>query len=167
MALEGGHDLTAICDASEACVSSLVGMEPEPFDNSVLQQRPSANAVTTLERVITIQSKHWSSLKNIALSHSFLEAQRGEVEDAETVSALASLSVDTEQSNTDCVSSTSLKSAQYCNPFGMWEETGEPRGNPRKHGETTCCISHDQYLAHTNSLQMLVLGGIGGTQDSS
>ncbi|XP_073428879.1 histone deacetylase 5 isoform X2 [Dendrobates tinctorius] len=104
MALEGGHDLTAICDASEACVSALLGMELEPFDNSVLQQRPSGNAVTTLERVITIQSKHWSSLKNIALSLSFLEAQRGEVEDAETVSALASLSVETEQSNTDCIS---------------------------------------------------------------
>lgn len=25
MALEGGHDLTAICDASEACVSALLG----------------------------------------------------------------------------------------------------------------------------------------------
>lgn len=25
MALEGGHDLTAICDASEACVASLLG----------------------------------------------------------------------------------------------------------------------------------------------
>uniref|UniRef100_A0A3P8YPG2 Histone deacetylase 7 n=1 Tax=Esox lucius TaxID=8010 RepID=A0A3P8YPG2_ESOLU len=27
MALEGGHDLTAICDASEACVSALLGIE--------------------------------------------------------------------------------------------------------------------------------------------
>ncbi|XP_063815975.1 histone deacetylase 5 isoform X2 [Pseudophryne corroboree] len=103
MALEGGHDLTAICDASEACVSALLGMEPALYDN-VLQQRPSDNAVTTLERVIAIQSKHWSSLNNIALGHSLLEAQRGEVEDAETVSAMASLSVDTEQSNTDCIS---------------------------------------------------------------
>lgn len=25
LALEGGHDLTAICDASEACVSALLG----------------------------------------------------------------------------------------------------------------------------------------------
>lgn len=25
MALEGGHDLTAICDASEACVAALLG----------------------------------------------------------------------------------------------------------------------------------------------
>ncbi|KTF72317.1 hypothetical protein cypCar_00042652 [Cyprinus carpio] len=28
LALEGGHDLTAICDASEACVSALLGIEP-------------------------------------------------------------------------------------------------------------------------------------------
>lgn len=27
LALEGGHDLTAICDASEACVSALLGNE--------------------------------------------------------------------------------------------------------------------------------------------
>lgn len=27
LVLEGGHDLTAICDASEACVSTLLGMQ--------------------------------------------------------------------------------------------------------------------------------------------
>lgn len=27
LALEGGHDLTAICDASEACVNALLGNE--------------------------------------------------------------------------------------------------------------------------------------------
>ena len=27
LALEGGHDLTAICDASEACVSALLSVE--------------------------------------------------------------------------------------------------------------------------------------------
>lgn len=27
LALEGGHDLTAICDASEACVSALLGIQ--------------------------------------------------------------------------------------------------------------------------------------------
>uniref|UniRef100_A0A7N8Y541 Histone deacetylase n=1 Tax=Mastacembelus armatus TaxID=205130 RepID=A0A7N8Y541_9TELE len=47
MALEGGHDLTAICDASEACVSALLG-EPE---------KPCLNACASLERVIEIQSK--------------------------------------------------------------------------------------------------------------
>ncbi|OCT62207.1 histone deacetylase 5 isoform X2 [Xenopus laevis] len=101
LALEGGHDLTAICDASEACVSALLGMEPTPLDNSVLQQRPSNNAVATLERVINIHSKHWSCLKSSTLGCSILEVQRVEVEEAEAVSALASLSVDTDQCNSN------------------------------------------------------------------
>lgn len=39
LALEGGHDLTAICDASEACVSSLLGNEVrrEPRDVHLLK----------------------------------------------------------------------------------------------------------------------------------
>lgn len=116
LALEGGHDLTAICDASEACVSALLGLEVrvapatpavppgcrvyrgtrgvvprfprgrsrgsgpapalegswggwcrvwvlmvppqlEPLDPSLLQQKPNANAVATLEKVIEIQSE--------------------------------------------------------------------------------------------------------------
>uniref|UniRef100_A0A672UTX5 Histone deacetylase n=1 Tax=Strigops habroptila TaxID=2489341 RepID=A0A672UTX5_STRHB len=57
LALEGGHDLTAICDASEACVSALLGMELEPLDPSLLQQKPNVNAVATLEKVIEIQSE--------------------------------------------------------------------------------------------------------------
>ncbi|XP_053121605.1 histone deacetylase 5 isoform X2 [Hemicordylus capensis] len=99
LALEGGHDLTAICDASEACVSSLLGLELEQLDQALLQQKPNANAVATLEKVIDIQSKHWSSVKRSAaiVGCSLLEAQKGEAEEAETVSAMASLSVDTEQ----------------------------------------------------------------------
>ncbi|KAM9296115.1 histone deacetylase 5 [Gastrophryne carolinensis] len=104
MALEGGHDLTAICDASEACVSALLGIEPTPFDDAVLQQRPNNNALATLERVIAIQRKHWSSLTSMTLGSSLLEAQRGEAAEAEAVTALASLSVDTEQSHTEGIS---------------------------------------------------------------
>ncbi|XP_050183856.1 histone deacetylase 5 isoform X2 [Myiozetetes cayanensis] len=58
LALEGGHDLTAICDASEACVSALLGLELEPLDLSLLQQKPNVNAVATLEKVIEIQSEN-------------------------------------------------------------------------------------------------------------
>ncbi|KAJ7409566.1 histone deacetylase 5 [Willisornis vidua] len=58
LALEGGHDLTAICDASEACVSALLGLELEPLDPSLLQQKPNVNAVATLEKVIEIQSEN-------------------------------------------------------------------------------------------------------------
>ncbi|XP_028339101.1 histone deacetylase 4 isoform X4 [Physeter macrocephalus] len=57
LALEGGHDLTAICDASEACVSALLGNELDPLPEKVLQQRPNANAVRSMEKVIEIQSK--------------------------------------------------------------------------------------------------------------
>jgi hypothetical protein len=47
LALEGGHDLTAICDASEACVSALLGNEvrrPKTLKNApcplLTAQRP-------------------------------------------------------------------------------------------------------------------------------
>ncbi|XP_074979735.1 histone deacetylase 5 isoform X1 [Caretta caretta] len=104
LALEGGHDLTAICDASEACVSALLGVELEPLDQALLQQKPNVNAVATLEKIIEIQSKHWSSVNRCAsvVSCSLLEAQKGEAEEAETVSAMALLSVDAEQGSTDC-----------------------------------------------------------------
>ncbi|XP_054080356.1 histone deacetylase 5 isoform X5 [Rissa tridactyla] len=103
LALEGGHDLTAICDASEACVSALLGLELEPLDPSLLQQKPNVNAVATLEKVIEIQSKHWGSVKRFAtaVGCSLLEAQKGEAEEAETVTAMALLSVGAEQGSAD------------------------------------------------------------------
>lgn len=81
LALEGGHDLKAICDASEACVSALLGMEVrlwidtqdirlqtvncwlcdvskvEPLSQSVLDQKPCENAVRSLQRVIQVQGE--------------------------------------------------------------------------------------------------------------
>uniref|UniRef100_A0A7N8XS59 histone deacetylase n=1 Tax=Mastacembelus armatus TaxID=205130 RepID=A0A7N8XS59_9TELE len=50
LALEGGHDLTAICDASEACVSALLGIH-DPLSEEVLLQKPNANAVHSLQTV--------------------------------------------------------------------------------------------------------------------
>ncbi|KAG2460781.1 HDAC5 deacetylase, partial [Polypterus senegalus] len=101
LALEGGHDLTAICDASESCVSALLGSELEPLPQSLLQQKPCPKAVASLEKVIEIQSKHWGSIVRYAstVGLSLLEAQKREKEEAETVTAMASLSVDTEQAN--------------------------------------------------------------------
>ncbi|KAL0992934.1 hypothetical protein UPYG_G00101130 [Umbra pygmaea] len=55
LALEGGHDLMAICDASESCVAALLGDELEPLPQSVLQQKPCPKAAASLERVIQIQ----------------------------------------------------------------------------------------------------------------
>nr|XP_031363062.1 histone deacetylase 7 [Lonchura striata domestica] len=95
LALEGGHDLTAICDASEACVSALLGHEPEPLPEDSLRQKPNANAVRSLEAVIQVQSKYWVAVQRFAskLGCSFLEAQHHEADEVETVTALASLSV--------------------------------------------------------------------------
>ncbi|KAF7656575.1 hypothetical protein LDENG_00039010 [Lucifuga dentata] len=122
LALEGGHDLTAICDASEACISALLGMEVyvcvcfcvsveiysilsplalsqvEPLSQAVLDQRPCANAVQSLQRVIQAQGEYWQSLKDSAATVylSYLQAQRRRLRrdsDSEAVSALASLSM--------------------------------------------------------------------------
>ncbi|XP_042587725.1 histone deacetylase 4-like isoform X2 [Cyprinus carpio] len=95
LALEGGHDLTAICDASEACVSALLGNELDPIPEDVLQQRPNPNAIHSMEKVLEVHSKYWRSLQRSAstLGYSLLEAQRCETEEAETVTAMASLSV--------------------------------------------------------------------------
>ncbi|NXI83240.1 HDAC7 deacetylase, partial [Rhipidura dahli] len=89
LALEGGHDLTAICDASEACVAALLGHEES------VRQKPNANAVRSLEAVIQVQSKYWVAVQRFAskLGCSFLEAQHHEADEVETVTALASLSV--------------------------------------------------------------------------
>ncbi|XP_029015184.1 histone deacetylase 5 isoform X4 [Betta splendens] len=102
MALEGGHDLTAICDASEACVSALLG---DPCESTFQwpKENPCPKACTSLERVIELQSKHWSCLQSWSQSsgHSILNpllAAQGQSEkdEAETLSAMASLSVDVE-----------------------------------------------------------------------
>ncbi|XP_030402069.1 histone deacetylase 7 isoform X6 [Gopherus evgoodei] len=95
LALEGGHDLTAICDASEACVSALLGNELDPLPEESMRQKPNPNAVRSLEAVIRVQSKYWGAVQRFAskVSCSFLEAQHHDPEEVETVTALASLSV--------------------------------------------------------------------------
>ncbi|XP_059189763.1 histone deacetylase 7 isoform X2 [Centropristis striata] len=94
LSLEGGHDLTAICDASEACVSALLDIQ-DPLPEEVLLQKPNANAVRSLQAVIQIQSQYWQSVKassgSVALS--YLAAQRRDCEETDAVNALASLSV--------------------------------------------------------------------------
>uniref|UniRef100_A0A674P3I1 Histone deacetylase n=1 Tax=Takifugu rubripes TaxID=31033 RepID=A0A674P3I1_TAKRU len=103
MALEGGHDLTAICDASESCVSALLG----DLVRRLECQRPCPKAWASLERVIEIQGKHWPCLQSLShtSTHSLSDAPKaaqGQSEDeAETVSAMASLSVDVEQQSTE------------------------------------------------------------------
>ncbi|XP_070365819.1 histone deacetylase 9 isoform X7 [Equus asinus] len=97
LALEGGHDLTAICDASEACVNALLGNELEPLAEDILQQTPNMNAVISLQKIIEIQSKYWKSVRMVAVPRGCALAGAQLQEETETVSALASLTVDVEQ----------------------------------------------------------------------
>ncbi|KAF7695774.1 hypothetical protein HF521_005868 [Silurus meridionalis] len=94
LALEGGHDLTAICDASESCVSALLGIE-DPLSVEVLNQKPNTNAVQSLQKVLHIQSKYWSCVREMLVSvgWSYVGAQKGDSEESAAVKALASLSV--------------------------------------------------------------------------
>ncbi|XP_048464435.1 histone deacetylase 9-like [Rhincodon typus] len=99
LALEGGHNLTAICDASEACFYALLGNELEPLPQDVQLQKPNANAVASLEKTIEIQKKYWKSVQQYAseVDWSLKNAQNLERKETETVSAMASLSVDPRQ----------------------------------------------------------------------
>ncbi|XP_055744466.1 histone deacetylase 5-like isoform X1 [Salvelinus fontinalis] len=114
LALEGGHDLTAICDASESCVAALLGDELDPLPQAVLQQKPCPKAAASLERVIEIQSKHWSSLQRLAttVGQSLMDAQRREKDEADTVTAMASLTVDTEQATASIISMETSRSTE-------------------------------------------------------
>ncbi|XP_077580078.1 histone deacetylase 7 [Stigmatopora nigra] len=94
LSLEGGHDLTAICDASEACVSALLGAQ-DSLSEKVLLQNPNDNAIRSLQTVIQIQSQYWQSVKAYSgsVGLSYLAAQRRDCEETDAVNALASLSV--------------------------------------------------------------------------
>lgn len=135
------HPVTQVCPAG--VLMAAPGCHPlqlDPLPQSVMQQKPCPKAVTSLEKVIEIQSecrdpwspsrdgparrasrhaglpsvrgggrasdglfcppgKHWSSVQRFssAAGLSLLEAQRREKEEADTVSAMASLTVDAEQ----------------------------------------------------------------------
>uniref|UniRef100_W5LGA0 Histone deacetylase n=1 Tax=Astyanax mexicanus TaxID=7994 RepID=W5LGA0_ASTMX len=86
LALEGGHDLTAICDASEACVSALLGNEYPLFGEKTK---------FLICDCVCVVGKYWRCLQRGAstLGYSLVEAQKCETEEAETVTAMASLSV--------------------------------------------------------------------------
>ncbi|MBN3298014.1 HDAC9 deacetylase, partial [Amia calva] len=100
LALEGGHDLSAICDASEACVNALLGNELESLPEKVLHAKPNANAVSSIEKTIEIQSKYWKSVQKYSsvVNISLAEAQKHEREETDAVTAMSLLSVDVHQS---------------------------------------------------------------------
>ncbi|XP_077932053.1 histone deacetylase 7 isoform X1 [Halichoerus grypus] len=95
LALEGGHDLTAICDASEACVAALLGNKVDPLSEEGWKQKPNLNAIRSLEAVIRVHSKYWGCMQRLAsCPESWAPRVPGaDTEEVEAVTALASLSV--------------------------------------------------------------------------
>lgn len=55
LALEGGYDLTAICDSAQECVKALLGDEPSGINETELSRAPCQNAIDTLQKTIAIQ----------------------------------------------------------------------------------------------------------------
>lgn len=95
LALEGGHDLTAICDASEACVAALLGNKVDPLSEESWKQKPNLNAIRSLEAVIRVHSKYWGCMQRLASSPDLWvpRVPGADAEEVEAVTALASLSV--------------------------------------------------------------------------
>uniref|UniRef100_G3SU19 Histone deacetylase n=1 Tax=Loxodonta africana TaxID=9785 RepID=G3SU19_LOXAF len=95
LALEGGHDLTAICDASEACVAALLGNKVDPLSEEGWKQKPNLNAIRSLEAVIRVHSKYWGCMQRLASCPDVWvpRVPGADPEEVEAVAALASLSV--------------------------------------------------------------------------
>lgn len=123
LALEGGYDLAAICDSAQECVRALLGDEPSQLREEELTRAPCQNAVDTLQKTIAVQvfsgilpvflfqdasiyiyiivfpvptqMSHWPCVKLNAhtASMSAIEAGQKERDETETVSAMASLSM--------------------------------------------------------------------------
>ncbi|XP_073726422.1 histone deacetylase 4 [Misgurnus anguillicaudatus] len=95
LVLEGGYDLTTLCDASQACVHALLGHEPEPLAEDELLRRPCDNAVKSLEEVLAVQSRYWDSVKSmsktLALPH--VKAERRYSAGSDAASALGGLTM--------------------------------------------------------------------------
>ncbi|KAK2160951.1 hypothetical protein LSH36_124g03018 [Paralvinella palmiformis] len=99
LVLEGGYILPALCDTAETCLRALLHMEVESISESELQRQPCKAALETMETTIKCQAHYWPCVtrQTIHLSSSFIDAQSREHEEADTVSAFASLSVVPEQ----------------------------------------------------------------------
>jgi len=95
LALEGGYDLTAICDSAEECVKALLGDEISPISESELSRAPCKNAISTLQKTIAVQTIHWPCVKRFSnsIGLSAIQAIKSELEESETLTAMAGLSM--------------------------------------------------------------------------
>ncbi|XP_050531145.1 histone deacetylase 4 isoform X3 [Daktulosphaira vitifoliae] len=93
LSLEGGYDLTAICDSAEECVRALLEEDVTPILEAELRRTPCQNAIITLQKTIAIQLPHWPILKNFVHTVACSAIEATICEENDTVSAMASLSM--------------------------------------------------------------------------
>lgn len=95
LALEGGYVLQALCDSAENCIRALLGGACAELSDDVKQGTPHESAVKCIENAAEIQGKYWPGIKRAAsqIASSLTGAQKIEEEEADTVTALASLSM--------------------------------------------------------------------------
>lgn len=95
LALEGGYDLPSICDSVQECVRALLGDKPAHIMDDELSRPPCQSAIETLQKTIAIQMTHWPCVKDLAhtIGFSAVQALNCEHEESETVTAMASLSM--------------------------------------------------------------------------
>lgn len=99
LVLEGGYNLSVLCDSVEQCVRALMGHSIEKIGQEELARRPCQNAIDTLQKTMAIQSQYWPVLARYAdsvlLSH--FESWEKDKEETEALSAMASLSMQQQQ----------------------------------------------------------------------
>jgi len=94
LALEGGHHLVSLSQACEMCVRSLLGEQITHLPAKSLKCAPNKFAVKAIEECMAVHRKYWQFqyyLNNISLS--VLDAVKRDKEEVDTITALASLSM--------------------------------------------------------------------------
>lgn len=93
MALEGGYELMSLCASAEACMKALLSLELPPLDSAALDRTAQPPAITSLEKTMAMHKAYWRCLHHTGNLLHITHSEIKDIEEADTVSALASLSM--------------------------------------------------------------------------
>jgi histone deacetylase 4/5 len=106
LALEGGYELMSLCASAEACMKALLGLELPALDSVALDRVAKAPAVTSIEKTMAMHKAYWRCLHHTGNLLHITHSETREVEEADTVSALASLSMTGQRQGLGSVNTT-------------------------------------------------------------
>ncbi|KAL5262358.1 hypothetical protein ACHWQZ_G007918 [Mnemiopsis leidyi] len=94
IALEGGYNLVSLSQACEMCIRSLLGEQITHLPAKSLKCAPNSFAVKAIEECITIHRKYYQFVPYLNhISLSVYDAVKRDQEEVDTITALASLSM--------------------------------------------------------------------------